>query len=789
MAAAETPDPQSLKSWQEAFQYPVPTVRRVEQELRRDIASNKEKLRALVGTRYRDLLGTAETIVEMSGEIERVDSHLTDIGRRCNPRLMEKKAAHLTQVKRDASGIDVESRAFAAQMALQHRCISAISRLLRKNAAPLLVVKIIVIARSLDITLSQNKTKPPFLETLRNQLISLRRTIVKRIDRRLTSVKSTADDIIETLAAFCLATSSSSEDAIRHFHRVRLNAIAAQLDLCDPSGANILKALRQYIRTLQITKTLFSRRLSDSLGRLKARPILTDPDVRKLDDLDLEIFERWVASDVKNFTPWIKLTDFQKSDAEKSIKQWSKEAFESFMKGTQKCLKDFHNFAEVILLRKQAFDIWLSARSSTPTHSSFSILEGLRNLFNGQLTAIIRAQARNLDSIGKKASSLVTDWDNKNHDPAQSLWDPALTSLDYSGGASTFKQAVMDVLLGRDSDISSIEESYHAWRSSVETTRNLVEELKRTRWEDTFDEAEDEDTAVDPAALLNEDDPAVLREEQNSAVSQAFIDLQSSFRDIARSFGASSQSEKAAFMLRLIRDIRRDAPDDYLDDNFIFAQEIVPGLQETLATAVASQVNPLTIKPQLSGPGQKVPGRTLWEGEPELPVQPTPAIFKYLRRLNAAMDHYGPDLWNPSSVAVLKTTLVKHTAESLQYTYKSLSATNESAPTSSPPSDNSNSEDSETKEESSKSSESNDPPPSPQLLRDWKIQLIFDSIYLQKVLAIKEVSEGYKDELSAVAEKIQADVDPKKEFSKGLTKAAQEYWKRTELLFGLLATS
>jgi hypothetical protein len=47
--ASDGPDPQSLKSWQDAFQYPVPTVRRVEQELRRDIASNKEKLRALVG--------------------------------------------------------------------------------------------------------------------------------------------------------------------------------------------------------------------------------------------------------------------------------------------------------------------------------------------------------------------------------------------------------------------------------------------------------------------------------------------------------------------------------------------------------------------------------------------------------------------------------------------------------------------------------------------------------------------------------------------------------------------
>jgi hypothetical protein len=47
--ASAGPDPQSLKSWQDAFQYPIPTVRHLEQELRRDIASNKERLRALVG--------------------------------------------------------------------------------------------------------------------------------------------------------------------------------------------------------------------------------------------------------------------------------------------------------------------------------------------------------------------------------------------------------------------------------------------------------------------------------------------------------------------------------------------------------------------------------------------------------------------------------------------------------------------------------------------------------------------------------------------------------------------
>lgn len=642
----------------------------------------------------------------------------------------------------------------------------------------------------LDKTLSQNRTKPEFLKALQKQWTSSRKTILKRIERRLASLNSTAEDIIETLAAFCLATSSSSDDAIRHFHRVRLNTIAAQLELSDPTGTNILKALKHYIRTLQTTKILFSRRLSDALGKLKARPILTDGEIRKLDDLDLEIFERWVASDVKNFTPWIKVTEFQKSDAEKSIKQWSKEAFESFNKGAQRCLKSFQNFPELILLRKQALDIWLSARSSTPTHSSLSILEGIRNLFNGQLAAILCTQATNLNSIGKKVSSQVENWDSRDHSPAQSLWDPALTSFDYSGGAAAFKLAVMDVLLGRDSEISRIEESYRAWRTSVENTQNLVEELKRTRWEDTFDEEEDDEAAVDPTALLNGDDPVFLREEQKSAISQAFVDLQSSFHDIVGNFGTSNHSAKAAFILRLIRDIRRDAPDEFLDQNFIFAQAIVPGLQETLATAVASQVTPLTIKPQLNGQSQKVPGRTLWEGDPELPVQPTPAIFKYLRRLTAAMEQHGPDLWNPSSVAVFKRTLVKHTSNSLQSAYESLSNSTSSASTSSTSSDNStDSSESENKEGSSKSSESSDQQPSPELLRDWKIQLIFDSIYLQRALATKGDSDDNKNELSNVIDKIQEDVDLNKEFSKGLKKAAQEYWKRTELLFGLLATS
>ncbi len=42
-------DAKSLKSWEDAFQHPIPAVRRMEQQLRREHAANAEKLRQLVG--------------------------------------------------------------------------------------------------------------------------------------------------------------------------------------------------------------------------------------------------------------------------------------------------------------------------------------------------------------------------------------------------------------------------------------------------------------------------------------------------------------------------------------------------------------------------------------------------------------------------------------------------------------------------------------------------------------------------------------------------------------------
>ena len=50
---------------------------------------------ALHRTSYRDLLTTAESIIDMDGQMHHVEANLGDMGVRCNTRLLDKKAANL----------------------------------------------------------------------------------------------------------------------------------------------------------------------------------------------------------------------------------------------------------------------------------------------------------------------------------------------------------------------------------------------------------------------------------------------------------------------------------------------------------------------------------------------------------------------------------------------------------------------------------------------------------------------------------------------------------------------
>ncbi|CAG8018636.1 unnamed protein product [Penicillium salamii] len=777
--APEAPDPKSLKSWHDAFQYPIPTVRRVEQELRRDISSNKEKLRAVVGTRYRDLVRTAETIVAMNRDIQEVETLLADVGRRCNPRLVERKHVHARQIKSGDVEKDSGKHAFSAQLSLLHRCTTTINRLLRRRASTLLIAKILVVSRLLHKTLSQHEPVPPFLDDLRNQLASSRRTVLKRIDKRLASSSATDEIAIESLAAYCLATSSSADDSIHHFHQVRLDVIASQLDL---SSENIPKALQLFVRSLQISKVLRSRQFADVLSKLKARPLLADPDIQSVDGLEVELFGRWVAPEVKNFTPWIKLSELNRNEGVDSIKEWSLQAFERFSEGCEKSLAQGTDFSGLLSLRTETIELWLSSWGSTIVHDSLDVLERLRTIFNGQLARIIQLHAQSLSEVGNKVSVIVSDWESTEHAPVGSLWDADLITAEYSNGAHAFKQTVADRLLGRDDDVFEVLSKYQAWLASIQEIDESIDSLRRMRWTDVLVGGED-DEDIDITPRLNSEDPQYLSDALHSAVKDSLKDLQTSFSSAFKSFNAVHKIEKATFLLRVIRLVRRDIPAAYIPDDFILSDDILPELQKLLAVEVIAKVGSLNLVPSTkshpkNGKLKTVPGRSLWEGEPAIPVQPSTSSFKFLRRLTSTMDTCGSDLWDPSTVQVLKQALKQHLDATITSALADLDDTNDKADAKDDqPATNGEKAEEDKPEKTQAKTHS---PSQVEGVRDWKIQVFFDSLYLSEML-------GERNQLADVDDRAQKSALSSAEAATSIKKLAGEYWTRTELLFGLLA--
>lgn len=700
--------------------------------------------------------------------------------------------------------LDHDDYSFAAQLALLQKMTFTLSRLLRKpsdaSATPvLLAAKIFVIARLLHKTVSQKSgaSPPAYLDTLRQKLQILQRKLLKHVDRQLLSLRTPLTGTVDALSAFCLATSSSLSDAVRRFHRVRSDGVKSSLSNTQTPHGSILKAFKIFVNTLNTTKALLPRKLSDGLSRLTAKPLIEDAEIRELDELEIDLYERWLASEARNFTPWIKHNDLNRADAEKMVKGWSQMTFDVFTEGLAANLGKIPEFADLVTLRKELLDVWLPKQYSTPTHSSDEILEGLRAKLNARLTTVLRDQALDLKNIGLDVNSVITSWSSADSSTSKSLWDDSLAAFDYSNGAPQFKREILARAFGETPTISQVLRTYRSWLSSIEECAKKIEELKKTRWDDIdIDEDEDEEFAIDVTSLLNKEDPAALRKEQVTALTEAFKALEKSLLKVQQQFKSDEKGAQSAFLLRIIRGIRYQLPAQLEDGERNFALSLVPGLQADLATHVTARI---PINFLINKNIKRVPGRGLWEGDPALPIQPSPSVIRMLRSIGSTMAEHGTDLWTPAAVGSVKDKLCKAISEAAEAHFKSTSSTDDTETSSeiaktaaeaSPREDTSKEEDESSEKEDGVSKSADQDSPEQNLespSKDVLVQSLFDLLFLQQVLVISSEAGTSTAALTGAVTLLKEKSELSDPESKRITRVAGENWKRVSLLFGLLA--
>ncbi|WPH04037.1 Hypothetical protein R9X50_00692100 [Acrodontium crateriforme] len=770
---AEAPDPRSLKSWEEAFEtYPVPIVRKLEHQLRKHTDENRQKLRSLVGASYRDLLGTAERIIDMDDQMQRTETLLLEIGRRCNARAVERSAENLERMSKSLSrGACQERYRSLGQAKLLQSTLAVAGRAMKAGGDALLVAKLLVLARLLHKDLVDGAKPVVALEEFRRRLASLRKRLLAYTERMLVRPGMDRSALANTLCAYALITNSTPKDVLIHFLQTRSD----EFDLSSgrPSENDVRKMLDLYSQTLSDARALFPRVFADAVSQVSRTPLLQDTQIRSLNELSLDIYGQWVAEDVRKFTPWVRHDQLTASDVSDSLASWAKQAQKALVGATEQYLKDEKDIQEVLNVRRKIIAQYLGLGAKIREESHRQTIPKLRSVFLERLEILAEQQISNISLVLEKPSTTSA--------PSQNLWQLATENTDLSKGAMKFRNSILQRRNGRDDVLNQNAGRLETWLKSIEKLWQMTQQMRATKWDDDsdldldLDEPEDEESMQD--ALSNQDPETLegkFRETTTSAIQTLYASVQTA---------SKAETSPPDLLLRSLREINQTQ--QCLTDKTTLSpppttttnnKELITTLYHHLAKRILENtLHPLT--KSLSKPPR--PSLALWDGSPLLPVQPSPVIFRLLTLLHKAMAENATscDLWSPAAVVVLKGELDELVAGIWQEAMRS-------AP------DSANDEKGGVEGEKTTSDGTEQGTPFQEAKsgawgREERIQWLFDCCYLHRVTGRPPHNDNKgSSKLETVIEELEQSLEVPMD---RLRKNANEYWRRTFLLFGLLA--
>ncbi|ORY70144.1 uncharacterized protein BCR38DRAFT_333714 [Pseudomassariella vexata] len=794
---AAVPDTSDLTTSSQVFtSYTLPQIRAIHKSLHVQIDEKAARLRTQVGNSYRELLGTADIIVRMRHDMSDVQNTLGQMGGMCGRTVVGDKVAGLSKF-RDHEEADADMGR-AAKVKLLQACGLTVGRLLkggpeRRGERLTLAAKILVLSRllisSFGDLITEDHSVRVAVESAKKSLGSMRRRLLRSIEKALDKVGEgdKQGDIIKSLCAYSLASSSGARDVLRHFLNVRGEAMALEFDFeehgRDRGTGNVLNALDLYTRTLLHVQALVPTKLAEALAALKKRPLLADESLQAVEGLRLDIYERWCGEDIQYFTPFIRHDDLDGKQAKDMLVTWARKGCEALLQGLTKTLESMTEFKAIVDLRTKVLQHWIKDGGKAKGLDPATMLDGLRKAINHRLLSVLDTKVAKLRLVGSEVSAALEAWRPGISDRHHSLWDEEMLDMDVLNGSAQITHEVVSRLHGRNDAVSKAVTCYESWYHLMDDVGEMVKRLQRQRWDNDIDEIEDEETIEVRQTLLSKEDPQKIHEQLNTTLEQAFKHLHeqlSSLWDTHKD--GPNNGQIAQYFLRILRDIRSRLPQ--INEVKSFGLDCVPSLHGRLAAQVSS--SPIELFETTALIRSRVTGRSLWEGEPELPSQPSPDTFKLLRNLIMSMGDAGLDLWTPTAVKVLKTVFSDQLAGVWRTAIKndtSIPEGTEAKPVDKMEVSGDEQEADETVKddaepssvESSKDSDAR---------RELLVQWLYDIGLLQICLGI---DDSRNENLEKLADEVFEMTSLESGDRERMGKSAQGYWKRTSLLFGLLA--
>ncbi|KAK4249895.1 hypothetical protein C7999DRAFT_12235 [Corynascus novoguineensis] len=763
------------------YSYTLPQIRAIHRALHAQADDLAARARTRVGASYRDLLGTADTIVAMRADAaDGVLLALGGMGARCGRGVVAAKAKGL----RDWASVAAEEEFPLSPSRGEDQGSKVGSR----GEALILGARLYVLGRLLVKSLEGPAKQGGKLDAARKSLENVHRgRLMRSIDALLRSGSERAmkqGDVLRVLTAYSLATSSGARDVLAHFLSVRAQAIAMALELDAEERAarnpkEVLKALGLYAKTLLDVQALVPNRLTEALVALKADRLLENESLKEMEVLRLDIYKRWCGDEIQFYTPFIRHDDLDGEQAREMLAGWAKKGSEVLLQGLEKTLESMNEFKAIVELRTSLLKLWIAEGGKARGFDPSEMLDELREAINKHLLRVVETKVTKLRLVGSEVSAALDAWREGITDRHQSLWEVDSIDTTLSNGAAQFTHDAVSRLYGRNDAVSKAVTSYKSWFHVIDDVSQVVDQLKRQRWDNDVEEIEDEETIEERQKLLSKDDPLALSKHLNRLLIEAFRRLDDQLTTLWNSRRDGPENGAIAmYFVRLLRDIRAKLPD--LEEVRGFGLSAVPSLHEAVARTVV--VSPLDDFIIVALAQKKVVGRSLWEGEPALPGSPSPGIFKFLRNLTIAMGDAGGDLWSPAAVGVLKQHLGKHLSVAWLEALGTLNGS-EAGEAKSEEKEAKDGEPEVEGEETVTTDSAKDgtagKSEASSAQKDLLVQWLMDIYYLRMFL-------GSEETMKELEETVQQKAGLESSAKERLAKASQDYFKRTSLLFGLL---
>ena len=607
------------QSWESAFEHnTIANVRTIEKQLRASILNDKGKLRGLVGNNYRELLASAEQIVLLEAKTKEVETLITQIGQHCQP------PTHIVH-----AGQHDARTSRTGRLRFLQRCLAA-GRTALQAADVLQSSQLAVIARLLLRSLAEDGFGQ--VNSFREKLTLLRKNLLRRIDTALVSPSSDLPALVQSCCAYCLISSASSTDALKHFQSLRSEKLRSMLSNEALTQIGFLRAVRYQLNSLQSLNDLAGRPLIEALGSMQKRPILDDPHLLKLELLDVQSMRPLLPEDVKSFMPYLKRSPLAAAESRSMLQTWSEETSHLMSDGAKQYLQAVYDYSEVLQFRQSIYKILLPTYFATTAGAALHEL--LQDVLSSRIQAIIEATVNELSIIGNNLRSSALS-----QSTVESLWHPELAQTPLSDGGRSLLQQVRRRRLGRNARQVKDAKSLKAWLATIQAMRQGLDDVRRHRWRDILEEPGEEqeeqgNELVENLTQRNADSYLeILQRSFNETLANFVESLVDAASDHTR---AEDDRSQLPGLIRVIRDSL-----DLLRQAFPEAQQYRK-LSDALPQLYAALAS--TVVERLRRWAANQPDRV--QAKETLPDLPSPRTFQVLQQLCTILTEIGgTDLW------------------------------------------------------------------------------------------------------------------------------------------------